>query len=438
MDAAVPLSFAQQTLWEEARWCSGRRGFHILISIHLEGVLDVARLERCLTDIARRHQILRAVFVDEDDEPAQIFSPDAEWTLPPISLEHLPAAERWAAAEDFAASDAARPFNLSTGPLFRGTLLRLSPREHIAFLVVHHLLIDGLSKAILHQELAALYAAYSERRPSPLPPLRFQYADYVLWQRERLRGETFERLFSFWAARVTGIPRRGRTTPRDEAGRDRFAKARRSFTFSAAFRDAVETITRREGVTRFMVLLWALAVWIRRQRGEVDLVIAGELANRLRLETEPLIGLFADMSIFRTELDGDLSLRESLRRVRQDALGVYAHQEMPLMLLLETVRARSGRGHFRCDAFLNVRTWPRFQATADGVTFRNVVLVPEDFESPLDLNVIVKDGRDVSHATVLYNPDAYDAGQIGAMERHLERIVSAIVDEPRAPMECWS
>jgi condensation domain-containing protein len=438
MDAPIPLSFAQQTLWEEAQWCSGARGFHVVTSIHLEGIVDVPLLERCLTEIAERHQILRAVILDDDDPPAQRFSSHAGWTLPVVSFEDLPPAERWHAAERFAAIDATRPFELSTGPLFRGTLLRLAPEEHIVFLVVHHLLIDGLSKAILQQELAALYAAYSERRPSPLPSLPFQYADYVLWQRERLRGEAFEELFSFWAGRVTGIPRRGRATPRDQNGRDPFAKARRSFTFSPAFRHALRTLTRREGVTRFMALLWALTVWIRVQRDDAEIVVAAEMANRLRLETEPLIGLFADMSIFRTGLEPGLTRRDSLRRVRRAALDVYAHQEMPLMLLLETVRARLGRGHFRCDAFLNVRPWPRFTATTGRLGWRGVVLVPEDFESPLDLNVIVKEDGDVSHATVLYNPDAYDVERIDTMECRLERFVAGIIDEPGAPMECWS
>jgi hypothetical protein len=416
---AMPLSYAQESLWQEAQWCPGHVAFHLYTSLRIDGALDVALLEQCLSIIVARHEILRAVFVAG---PAQAFVRDAEWPLPVVEIGDAPADGRTAALHRLAREEVARPFDLSAGPLFRGTLFRLSAREHVVLLVIHHLLGDGLSKNVLLQELAALYTALAQQRAPALPPLAIQYGDYAVWQRGRLQGPVLEALLAFWTRQVGGAPicrrRRG-----DRA--DLFVKRRHGFTLSAAFDAAASAVMRRERVTRFIVVLWALSTWICRQRRDPDVVVLSEMANRLRLETEPLIGLFADMMILRTKLDPGLPPRDTLRRVRAATLEAYSHQELPFMLVIEALRSVLAHGHLRCDAFLNVRPLRRFHVAVPGATWQHVTLVPEEVASPLDLNVTVKDDARGSQATVFFNPEIYDPAEVDMMDRDLERIVAS-------------
>ena len=192
----LPLSFAQERLWFLDRLEPGSAVYNVPRALRLGGALDAAALERALGEIVRRHEALRTVFRETDAGPVQVVAPFAGFALPVEELAGLDQGERRAAEE------AARPFDLSAGPLFRAVLLRVGVEEHVLLLCMHHVVSDGWSMGVLFRELSALYGAYREGRESPLPELAVQYADYAVWQREQLRGDALERQLGYWKERL--------------------------------------------------------------------------------------------------------------------------------------------------------------------------------------------------------------------------------------------
>ncbi|HEU0053301.1 MAG TPA: condensation domain-containing protein, partial [Longimicrobium sp.] len=202
----APLSFAQERLWFLDRLEPGSATYNIPEARRLGGALDARALERALGEIVRRHEALRTTFAEVDGSPVQVIAPFDGFTLPVEDLSRLSGADREAEVRRRAGEEAMRPFDLTAGPLFRASLLRLGEEEHVLLLSMHHAVSDGWSMGVFFGELTALYAAYSEGRESPLPELAVQYADYALWQREQLRGEMLERRLSYWRERLAGAP----------------------------------------------------------------------------------------------------------------------------------------------------------------------------------------------------------------------------------------
>ncbi|MFL5386940.1 MAG: amino acid adenylation domain-containing protein, partial [Longimicrobiaceae bacterium] len=205
-DGALPLSFAQERVWFIDRLEPGSATYNIPAALRLTGALDERALERSLGEIVRRHEVLRTTFAEVDGSPVQVVAPFGGFALPVEELSGLGEADREAALGRRAGEEAARPFDLAAGPLFRAALLRLGAEDHVLLLSMHHIVSDGWSTGVLLRELSALYAAYREGRESPLSELAVQYADYAVWQREHLAGEVLDRQLAYWRERLADAP----------------------------------------------------------------------------------------------------------------------------------------------------------------------------------------------------------------------------------------
>jgi FkbH-like protein len=338
-NSTMPLSFAQERLWLLDQLETLGAAYHIPMAMRLRGDLDTAAFERSLAELVNRHEVLRTRIVSVNDVPVQVIDPPGEFRLDVVDLSHVKEDERKGISWRHGADLVGQPFDLSKGPLLRVQLLRLAADEHIAVLVLHHIISDGWSRAVLIRELGALYAAFAEGQPSPLPPLALQYADYALWQREWLQGETLGQLASYWRNKLSGAP------PVLELPTDRprppvqaFKGATVWFDLPAELTAALGALARAEGATLFMTLLAAFQIALWRWSGQSDMVIGTPIANRTRREIEGLIGFFLNMLALRTEISADFSFRQFLGRVRQTALDGYAHQDLPLEALVEQLQ----------------------------------------------------------------------------------------------------
>jgi acyl carrier protein len=197
-DRPLPLSFAQERLWFLDRLEGGSAPYNIPAALRLTGALDATALERALGEIVRRHESLRTVFREVEGGAVQVIAPFAGFALPIDDLSELPPAARGTEVRRRAREDAARPFDLAEGPLFRASLLRVADEEHVLLLCIHHIVSDGWSTSVVFRELGALYAAFARGEGDPLPPLPVQYADFAVWQREQLQGEVLVRVIGFW------------------------------------------------------------------------------------------------------------------------------------------------------------------------------------------------------------------------------------------------
>ncbi|MCA1579632.1 MAG: amino acid adenylation domain-containing protein, partial [Acidobacteria bacterium] len=342
----LPLSFAQQRLWFIDQLQAGSAAYNIPTAVRLTGKLNLAVTERTFAEVVRRHEALRTTFVAQDGQPVQVVQEAAGFAIPVTDLSEVPESEREERVRALAMAEAQRPFDLQAGPLLRVSLLRLGEEDHVALFTMHHIVSDGWSMGILVREVAALYGAYVRGEESPLPELAVQYADFAAWQREWLQGAVLERQLSYWKERLRGAPPalelptdRPRPTVMTQRG------AQHGFRLSEELSRGLQELSRREGVTLFMVLLAAFAVLLKRYTGQPDVVVGTPIAGRNRGEVEGLIGFFVNTLVLRTDLSGDPSFRELLERVKEVALGAYAHQDLPFEKLVEELQPERSLAH---------------------------------------------------------------------------------------------
>ncbi|HYG62668.1 MAG TPA: amino acid adenylation domain-containing protein, partial [Thermoanaerobaculia bacterium] len=335
----LPLSFAQQRLWFLEQLQPGGAAYNLPTAVRLTGDLPVPLLARIFAEIVRRHESLRTVFVAEEDgreDPAQRIAPPQDVDLPVVELAGLAEADREAEARRLAGEEAWRPFDLATGPLLRLTLLRLAAREHVLLMTMHHIVSDGWSAGVLLREIAALFEAFSAGRPSPLPELPVQYADFASWQRSWLQGEVLESQLSYWRHQLAGAPRvldlpldRPRPAVQSQQG------VWWPVALSPELSERVRQLCRGTGMTPFMALMAGWALLLGRHAGQQEVLVGTPIAGRNRREIEGLIGYFVNTLVLRTDLAGNPIFGELLERVREASLGAYTHQDVPFERLVE-------------------------------------------------------------------------------------------------------
>ena len=335
-DRSLPLSFAQQRLWFLDQLEPNSPFYSIPLAIRLKGPLDEEALEQSLNEIVRRHESLRTTFVTAEGEPLQMIKPELSLTLSLKDLRHLPETEVEVEAQRLATEEAERPFDLASGPLMRTALLRLNKDDHILLLTMHHIISDGWSIGILTKELTALYEAFTQGKPSPLPDLAIQYADYAVWQREWLQGEVLEKQLSYWRQQLAGAPAALELpTDKPRPAVQTFRGAYHRVTLPKELSEQLKALAQHEGVTLYMLLLAAFQVLLSRHSGQHDIVVGTDVANRTQTETENLIGFFVNLLPMRTNLADILTFQHLLKQVREMALGAYAHQDLPFEKLVE-------------------------------------------------------------------------------------------------------
>src|ERR1044071_4153808 len=290
-----PLSFAQQRLWFINQFQPGTTAYNIPFTRRLKGPLDVAALEQAVNEIVRRHEALRTTFVEADGKPAQQITEPEPLRLAVTDLTDLPVDAREAEARRLALEEGRRPFDLTNGPLLRVGLLRLGEEDHIVLLSMHHIVSDGWSLGILLREIAVLYDAYVSHKPSPLPELPVQYADYASWQRDYLQGEVLDEQLAYWRTQLADAPPHlDLPTDHTRPAVQTYRGATRKFTVAPALYDEIKRFCRQEGATLFMTLLAAFDVLLHRYTDQDDIVIGTAIANRHIVETEDLIGFFVN------------------------------------------------------------------------------------------------------------------------------------------------
>ncbi|MBV9626224.1 MAG: amino acid adenylation domain-containing protein, partial [Acidobacteria bacterium] len=343
----LPLSFAQQRLWVLDRIEPQNSLYNIPRALRLKGNLDQKALADSLSEIVRRHESQRTTFaMGEGGQPVQIVGESIALDLPVIDLRVKPLEKRESAAREIAAREARTPFDLARGPLLRTTLLKLAADDHVLLLTMHHIVSDAWSAAIFMQELGALYAAYSNQEPSPLPELSLQYADYAVWQRAFLAGKVLEDQLNYWREHLQGAP------PLLELPADRPRPAVRNFEgahepipLDSAVTERLKAFGHEQNVTPFMIMLAGFNALLSRYSGQQHIVLGTDIANRTTPETERMIGFFINLLPLHTDLSGDPTFGELVARVREVALGAYAHQDIPFDKLVEDLQPERSRSH---------------------------------------------------------------------------------------------
>ncbi|HOR01271.1 MAG TPA: amino acid adenylation domain-containing protein [Anaerolineae bacterium] len=433
-EGVLPLSFAQQRLWFLDQLEPARPFYNLPTAVRLRGALSVAALERSLNEIVRRHEALRTRFAATGGHPTQVIAPSLTIDLPQADLSALGEPARGAEVRRLAAEEARLPFDLAQGPLVRARLLRLGPEEHVALLTLHHIVADGWSMGVLVGELAVLYQAFVAGEPSSLPELGVQYADYARWQRAWLRGEALERQLAYWKRQLAGSPPLLELPidhPRPAVQSSRGAT--HAFTLERDLAEQLTALSRREGVTLFMTLLASFQALLARYTGQEDICIGTPIANRRRPELEGLIGFFVNTLVLRTDLSGDPTFRELLKRVRQVALDAYAHQDLPFEQLVEAVQPERDLSHTPLfQAMLVLNNAPLQPAHLSGLAIEPLPV--ESGIARFDLTLQLNEAAEGLAGFLEYNAEVLESESIARLLGHWRTLLAGACADPEQPL----
>jgi amino acid adenylation domain-containing protein len=425
----LPLSFAQQRLWFIDQLSTGNTVYNIQVAVRLTGSLDHRALAHALNEIVRRHESLRTRFVTRDGMPVQVVEPELTIALPVTDLSHVPEREREDAIKRACVDEGSRSFDLRKLPLLRVRLLNFADAEHALLLTMHHIISDGWSLGVITHELATLYQAYTTDQPSPLSELSVQYADFANWQREWLRAEVLDSQLAYWKKQLGQVPTLALPADRPRPPMQSFRGARRSFALPLELSEAIGSLSRREGVTLYMLLLAVFKVLLSRYSKSDDVVIGTDIANRNRSEIEPLIGFFANQLVLRTDLSGNPTFRELLNRVREVTLGAYAHQDMPFDRLVDELQAErdpSRNPLFQVMFIFQNNPMPALEMGALALEPIEVSETTTAFDITLALSE--SPGGQLA-GSVRYSTDLFDAATIERLIGHYQTLLhSAVTD----------
>jgi amino acid adenylation domain-containing protein len=428
-----PASIDQERLWFIDQLQPGNTAYNIFNASRIRGSLNVPIMERVINELIRRHEVLRTTLKSVDGLPMQVIAPELKITLTPVSLQHLPEEERYAEAVRLTTEEFARPFDLEREPLVRVGLLRLAADDYVLQVNMHHAITDRWSFAVFEKELAVLYQAFATGQSSPLPELPIQFADYAIWQRERMNGDEYKKDLEYWHRQLADAPfilDFPTDFPRPPI--QNFHGARVYVSYPKSLLDGLKELSRREGVTMFMTLMAAFKSLIYRYTGQHDLLISTPIGTRLRPETENLVGYLLNLLIVRTDLSGNPTFRELLKREQEACVGAFAHQEVPFGKLVQELKPKQdpSRNPIAQVAFLYL-DFP--EATAMqflGLTASHIDI--DNGASRFDITLAMTETSDGFTLSIEYIRDIFEHGRMERMAKHLKVLLAGIVANPDA------
>ena len=428
-----PLSFAQQRLWFLEQ-LEPDGPYKVPAAFRLRGPLQVAALERSVNEIISRHEVLRTTFAEIEGRPVQIVAPRLTLSIPVEDLSRLPEVERAERVKRTAARLREQPFDFVLGPLVGAALVRLAEEEYHFWFLMHHIVSDGWSIGVLLKELSAAYEAFAAGRRPELPKLPIQYADFAVWQRAWLQGETLGRQMKYWKERL------GRKAPTLELPTDRprppvqsYRGASLTHLIDLRVTGRLKALARRESVTPYMFLLAVFKTLLWRYTRQDDIVVGTPVANRNRTELEPLVGFFVNTLVLRTDLSGDPTFRELLGRVRDVTLGAFAHQDVPFEKLVEELQPE--RDTSRTPLFQVMFSLQNAPLPPLRMGDIEISLLDDETEvSPFDLSFDVIERADGLLCTLEYNTELFDGATVRRMLKHFAVLLDAAVTDPSASL----
>ncbi|HJW95775.1 MAG TPA: amino acid adenylation domain-containing protein, partial [Thermoanaerobaculia bacterium] len=432
----LPLSFAQERLWFLDRLNPGDAVYNVPVAFRLTGPVDYAALEQSIRAIVARHEALRTTFPLVQGAPRQRVEAYAAVPLQIVDLGHHATDRREVEARRYCAQEGAAPFDLQYGPLLRAKLLRLSEQEHWLLLTLHHIIADGWSLGVLFQELSAFYAGFLSASAPVLDELPLQFPDYAVWQRRHLTSARLEEQLAYWRNALDGVPETlAIPTDRPRPAMQTFHGSRIVFTLPSEVVAPLEELSRAEGSTLFLTFLAAFQATLARLSGQDDIVVGSPVANRDRLDTEGLIGLFVNSVLLRGDLKGDPSFRELLRRLRKTSLDAYEHQDLPFEKIVEDLRP--ARDLSRPPLFNVMFGFQPIEQLALSGLNCTPIAVDRD-TSKVDLTLWMMESGGAVSGELEFNTDLFDHATAERMLEQMTALLRAVGRTPDRPLSAVS
>jgi amino acid adenylation domain-containing protein len=442
----LPLSFAQQRLWFLTQMDPESGAYNLPFALRLGGALNHRILERSFLALVRRHETLRTTFPAVDGEPRQVVVEVDRFAIPVEDLTALSESERGTAIGRHAGAQAQRPFHLDRDLPIRALLLRVSADAHILLVTVHHIAADAWSLAVVTHEVATIYNALANENDGAgiqsgdepealLPVLPVQYRDFAAWQRQWLQGALLEREIGYWKQRLGSTPPQ-LMLPTDHARPERqsYRGGRLTFHVPGEILEPLRRVSRRQGVTLFMTLLAAFKLLLSKLSGQTDILVGTDVANRNRAETEQLVGFFVNLLPLRTDLSGNPSFVQLLGRVRETALGAYAHQDVPFEKIVDSLKLTRDLGRNPLVQVLFVlQNVPPPSLQLAGVNVESLEFEHE--VSRFDVGLFMEETEDGCAGLWKFSRDLFESQTIAGWTQRFLRLLQQIGRSPECGIE---
>lgn len=429
-----PASYAQQRLWIMDQMMAGNAFYNLSAPMRLGFPVNSLVLKKSLNEIVHRHEILRTRFTEIDGQPYQVITASLDLELLYHDLSHLNNTEREANTQYLINADARKPFDLSKGPLLRTTLIKCGPEDFIFLLSMHHIISDGWSRFIFFRELTTLYDLFAQGKPSTLPDLPIQYADFAVWQRDYLTGEVLDRHINYWKKQLKDMQVLNLPLDKPRPLLQSFAGSYELLEFSPELSDNIRKLGLRENITLFMTLLAGFTGLLYKYTEQDDLVVGVPVANRNQTEIEHLIGFFVNSILIRTDMSGRLTFTDLFQRVKTVTLEAYQHEDLPFEMLVEAMQPER-------DLSRN----PLFQVSFQFLQFPKIPGSASDNESPFlgvdkgtsifDLRVSFGEYNNQIVGEIEYSTQLFEKATIRSMSAHFIELMTKAIEDPARPLE---
>ncbi|CAM2005626.1 non-ribosomal peptide synthetase [Acanthopleuribacter pedis] len=431
--AVLPLSFAQQRLWFLERLEAPGPTYNMPAALRIRGNLDMKALFTAVETIIDRHESLRTNFTEVDHMPVQIIHAHQQLEVRRRDLRGLDPDARESAAHEWLQDQANQPFNLEEDALFRMALAQLGERDWVLLVVMHHIVSDGWSQGVLVREFIQLYDAFAAGKPSPLPPLPLQYADFALWQREKMDAREVQRHLAYWAEQLRDIQPLELPTDRPRTPIQSHRGDTTYFELEPETLAPLQALSRDQGVSLFMTLLSAFYILLGRYAGQDDIAVGSPIANRTRRELEGMIGFFVNTLVLRANLSESTDFTSLLAQVKDMCLAAYTHQDLPFEHLADELNpdrdlsrplwfqvmfnVQQGVPEANSLGDLDVNTWLFTTQTAK-----------------FDLTFALHESDTGLYGSMEFNRDLFDRETVDRLLAHYATLLRHIAAAPNTPL----
>lgn len=430
----IPLSFAQARLWFLDQLLPESSLYNMPLTLRVEGKLNINALEQAFNVLIQRHEALRTIFLIRDGQTVQVILEGLEVELKKsiYNLSNLSGKEKQRKIEGITLNEAKQVFNLSSGPLFRIKLLKLSKSEHILLITLHHIVSDGWSMDIFFRELTFLYETFAQGRKSLLPELTIQYADFAIWQHRYIQGKILENQLQYWKQNLAGIPDyldlpTDKVRPKDLS----YDGASYHFKISKEVKEKLSSLAIEKQVSLFMLLLASFQILLYRLSGQKDIVVGAPVASRHYKETENLIGFFVNTMALRTQFLNQDSFNEVLERIKETVLEAQHNQDVPFEQLVESLNVnRDLNRNPIFQIMFNYLKTPKKEI----VKAAEITISPMPSFYPMakfDLSLTAFESVNELTIAFEYMTELFEARTIEKMANHFEIIIEEFIKDPK-------
>lgn len=425
----LPLSFNQERLWFLAQLDPENTSYNIPLALRLKGRLNRPALEQAINKIVDRHAVLRTTFTFSQDKPIQHITPSLRLEMPLIDLTRIVESEREQELTKRITEFSYHRFDLARGPLIKVSLLQMASEEHILLLNFHHIVTDGWSMGIFTREMAVLYQAGCQGEHAPLLELPIQYSDFAIWQRQWLQGEFLEKLLSYWLTCFhDGVPLLKLPTDHIVSPKQSYAGGRQTFTVSREISQSLKNLSVTEGATIFILLLATFKVLLYKYTGQQDILVGVPIAGRNWSEIEHLIGFFVNVLGLRTNLSHDPTIRELFGKVRETALGAYAHQDLPVEKLVERLQLKRDLSRSLVQVTFAFQSFSKWSLELNDLTID--WLTNNHLTAKVDIGLFMWEEDGIIAGNIEYNRNLFEPETIDRFTEHFQQLLQQITEDP--------